>query len=241
MTAPKYVEVENELRKRILSGRYGIEGGIPTAKELAQEFSVVVNTAKVALYHLEGERLIIRRGNSYYVNMVTTVMTQYVLPIAERMRERGRTGYVKTLETVERVTIPEYVANKLDLDHQAILVLQTCISGDMADSEERPMQLSRFYYFMPVTDEQIARMQVDAVYDILLDAPISLSRDDEVFPRFPTDKELGYLNVTSTTPVLNVLSTVRDDKGNILLFQDLTRVPHAVLKYRYAFENRPKS
>jgi DNA-binding GntR family transcriptional regulator len=239
-----YVQLANGLRKDILQGKYGTKGGLPGIEELTRTSGLSRGTVYKSLALLQGERVIVERDRNYFVNVVPTVMTQYVLPIASRMSELRRTGYVKTVGKVERIQLPEYVANRLDITHPMEVVLQTCVSGDLAeDDTERPMQLSRFYYLMSVSDEQIARMQVDAVYDILLDAPPHLIRDDEVFPRFPTEDEINHLHVTEGTPVLNVMSTVlvRDDSGAVLLFQDLTRPPHAVLKYRYAFENRAKS
>jgi hypothetical protein len=84
-------------------------------------------------------------------------------------------------------------------------------------------------------------MNADAGYDILLEeAPTSLSRDDEISSRFPTNGELELLGVPETTPILGILSTVRDNNGKVLLFQDLARVSRSTLRYRYSFENRPK-
>lgn len=243
MSIAKYIEVANELRRRILSGIYGTQGGIPVAKELAAEFNVVINTIKVALFHLEGERLIVRRGNTFYVNSLVTIMTEYVLPISERMKKRGTIGYIRTVGTVNSIKIPVHLAEMLNVSHDTIVVLQTCISGDISEqNNERPMQLSKFYYFMSVSKQQQMLMQQDGSYDILLlEAPTDLLRDDQISSRLPTREECEYLNIIDTTPVLHILSTVRNNKGDILLFQDLTRVSHATLRYQYSFENRPKT
>lgn len=237
----KHILLANDLRKDILSGRYGIEGGLPGPNELARRSGYSRVTVNSALSLLEGERLIIKRDVGYYVNSpITTIMTQYVMPIAVRMRKYARTGHIKNVGAVERVDLPEYLAEKLELKSPVAVVFQPCVSVEVVDETEKPMQIARYYYFMPLTDDQVQRMDADASYDVLLESPVHLSRRDEIFPRLPTEEEAKLLSISNVMPVLSVLSTVLDEDGNILLFQDLTRVPHAILEYRYSFENRPK-
>src|SRR5690242_11110272 len=105
--------VASMLRKNILSGRYGSEGGIPDETEISKSFGCSGGTVIAALTLLEGERLVVHRGKSYYVNALPLVMTQHV-PSAHV--GASKVSYVKNVGQVVRMNaIPEYMANQLDI------------------------------------------------------------------------------------------------------------------------------
>jgi len=239
----KYTALANDLRRDILAGKYGTEGGLPGLEELVRRSGLARNTVKSALSTLEAEKLIIERDRNYFVNPpVVTTMTQYTLPIAIRMQKYSRMGEIRNTGEVRRLRLPAHLAEKLGLQQPVRVVLQECVSVEIVEGTgETPMQVAQYYYFMPLTDEQVQRMQDHASYDVLLESPEDLVRRDEMFPRLPTNEEIALLRVPPGMPVLNMLSTVFDEDGNILLFQDVTRIPRAVLEYRYSFKNRPKS
>jgi len=236
----KHIILANEIRKDILAGRYGMEGGLPGLDELTRRSGLARNTVRSALLILEGEKVIVERDRNYFVNSpVVTTMTQYVWPVAVRMQQYARKGEIRNVGEVRRIQLPEHLVDKVGLTPPVTVVLQLCTSVEIGDQEETPMQIARYYYFMPLTDDQIQHMQNDARYDVLLECPEDLVRQDQIFPRMPTNEEIEILKVPAGMPVLNVLSTVLDENGTVLLFQDLTRVPRAMLEYRYSFKNRP--
>ena len=228
----------NDLRKDILSGKYGTEGGIPGLDELVRRSGLARNTVRAAMTTLEEEKLIVEQDRNYFVNpLIVTTMTQYVLPVAIRMQKYARSGKIVNLEDVRRTWLPEHLQYRLGLTPVSV-VFQACSSIECKDSTETPMQIAHYYYFMPLSDKQIQNMQADAAYDVLLECEDELVRRDEISTRLPTNSEIEILRIPSGMPVLTVSSTVYDKTGSILLFQELTRIPRAVLEYRYSFKNR---
>lgn len=237
MVAPKHIAVANDLRKEILNGRFGPEGGLPPTSELAKKHGVVINTVKVALSRLEGEGLIIQRGQNYYVNSLEIVMTQHVsLPEA---RLHPRHGYAKTLHVaVERV--PEYVIRKLSLSGVREVPVRSQVAGEI-NGHERPLQLSYRYYFLPLTGEQVGRLGQEAGWDPLWDITDVLLSRDEICSRPATAQETAQLSLPDGTSVIALWEVIRSQDGTLLMAQELTLSPRDTLIFEFSFENKPKS
>lgn len=59
-----WVQLEEILTKRILSGQYAVGGRLPSVRELAQEAGVNPNTMQRALLSLEEQALVTTQGNT---------------------------------------------------------------------------------------------------------------------------------------------------------------------------------
>jgi len=235
MVAPKYVAVANELRKEILSGKFGSEGGLPPTSELAKSYDIVVNTAKVALGRLEGEGLIIQRGGNYYVNGLEIVMTRHV-PLPEA-RFQKRVGYVRTLR-VARVGIPEHVGRKLNVQSDRTIPMREQVSGEI-NGRFWPLQFSTRYYFLPLSDEQYHRLEQEAGTDPLWDITDTLLSRDEICSRPATTQEAEHLSLPDGTSIIALFEIIRDANGVLLMAQEITLSPRETLVFEFSFENRP--
>lgn len=237
----KSVELANQLRKNILSGTYGSEGGLPGIGELTKEHKLSNNTTIAALAILEGEGLVVRRGNSYYVNNLKFTMTHYIPPI--HMRKQN---YAKNIGSVERIELPEYIATRLRLGNRPEVVVRNQVTGEINDGDykELPYKLSCHYYVLPVTDEQLQKMQNDPTYDVMWERPDvrkELRCHDEIASRQVTQDEADLLNIKPCTPANTIFVTISDMNHNLLFIQELVLSPRVTLMYDYVFKNDPNS
>ena len=235
MPARKSVEVANQLRKNILSGVYGSEGGLPDFKQLSETYHVAINTIVAALAKLEGEGIIVRRGNSYYVHGMTFTMTHYVPPIHAR-----KSNYAKNLDAVEWKNIPQHIQSEYHLVATS-LTRKQLVGQTTEDGKEVPYMFVTRYYILNVTPDQVKHMNEDALYDVMWersDVQAVLFCHDEETVRLATSEEQELLNVPSGTPVLSILEIVRDVDKNILAIHDIVLRPHVKVVYEYNFRNQ---
>jgi DNA-binding GntR family transcriptional regulator len=238
MAAGKHITLANELERDILAGKYGWEGGLPSASELAQVQNISVNTVKASLALLEGKGLIEKRGIGYYVSRVPITMTQYVPPAHIRL---GREGYNKNIGPVKRTSLPKNLAEKLQLPSPELVVYRMQVSGEIAEANEKPLQITHRYYMLPISDEKLKQMQNDPTYDVMWNdptVPVELLSHDEVSPRLATDGERDLLNLPETTPITYVLETIRD-RNRVVMAQEIILSPRTTLVFEFPFTNRP--
>lgn len=235
MAVGKYVGLADELRKNILSGRYGMEGGLPSAKDIAVERKLAINTVKTALTRLEGEGLIVKRNVGYYVNNISITMTQYSPPSHVRYGD----GYSRDLRPVERISLPEHLASKIGKSQPVVFRMQ--VSGNLVEGQEQPMQISSRYYLLPISDEQFQHMQNDPTFDPMwIDWSVTLETHDESTSRFATSEELAHLKLASPAAVTSLLEVTSDPATNdILMILEAVLSPRVTLCHNFLFENKP--
>jgi len=235
---PAYVQLANELRKDILQGKYGSEGGLPGIEHLIRTSGLSRGTVYKSLALLQGEGVIQERDRTFFVNNSSIVMTQHVPTARARLQTQGKTAVVKNLAPVARVQLPDYLADVLKVARGTTATFRYRVSGEVINGNEVPGRLVRYHYLIPITDDQIQRMQDDPHADILAEQyPIKMKRHDDVSVRFPTHEEAEYLNVPETTPVLDLRVINRDMDGNVLLVQELALL-NMTLTYDYTFDNK---
>lgn len=226
------------LRKNILSGKYGSEGGLPPESELVKETGFARQTVKTALLLLEGEKLITQRGHVYHVNNLPITMTSYVAPANERYAKKE--GFAKNVADVENGReIPRYLAECMRVPMARSSAFCVRVTGEVADGEKQPTQLSARYYFLPLTNEQIERMQSDASYDPAWDLSGVLHSVDKVCARASTQEEAKLLELPSGTVILSLVESIRDDNGQLVMVHESALVPRSELEFSYDFLNEP--
>lgn len=230
----------NNLRKEILCGKYGSEGGIPEESEIAKNSGFARGTVNAALTLLEGEALITKRGRSYYVNRLPVVMTEYVPPA--HTRYIGKENFVRNLGEVQRVSsIPEYLAEKMQIPASTPAVYCVRLTGERVDGKEYPLQISHRYYLLPLTDEQVQRLQYDTNYDPAWeDTPVDLDVYEEVVPRLVTKEESDLLALPTLTAINNLIEIIYDMSGNHVVVHESAVSPRISFIYKFSFKNRPK-
>lgn len=229
----KHIALANELRKEVLSGRYGSEGGLPVASEIAKAYSVTINTVNLALNRLEGEGIVTKRGAVFYVNSIAVVMTSHVPLPGQRLP--GRQGYVKTLRTSEGL-LPPHIASTLGVSPESVFTREQ-VAGEI-NGHERPLQLSTRYYFLPLTPDQRQHVESDPNYDPMWEIQTTLHSHDEVCSRQATVQEAKLLNIPDDASVLAIWEVIKSPDGTLLMAQTLTLSARKTLIFDYLFENK---
>lgn len=227
----KNVELANQLRKDILTGKYGTEGGLPGAKELSRRSGFARNTVNSALALLEGERLIIRRDATYYVNTIPVTMTQYAPPTHVRYSN----GYTTNLVASGEQPLPDHLASRLNMDRCTAYRVQ--VSGEIVNGEQQPLQYSHRYYFLSIADGDLQRMKDDATFDPMWLIAETLVSRDENCSRYGTQDEITHLDLPTPSPVQSVWESIRDKRGTLLMVQETTLVPRFNLIFEFEFNN----
>jgi GntR family transcriptional regulator len=237
----RYITLANEIRKDIVSGKYGTEGGLPTIEELVERSSLSRATVYKSLAILEAEGLIISKNRNFFVNRESVPMIGYVPPLQERLKLSGKTAFVRNLEPVEGSTLPDHIADKLGLNRGTPCVYRHRISGELTvDGKEKPTRLLKFYYLIPITVEQLGRLNSVPATDILFEAaPAKMIREDTLLARHLTSEESELLDLPESTAVMSmhIMNSTMD--GQYLLVQESVFVG-VCFTYKYEFENRPK-
>lgn len=241
MAITKATELANRIRKEIFSGIYGTKGGLPEVREIANQNGVANNTVIAALSNLEGQGIIEKRGHSYYVNVSSVQLNQYVPPHYLILQSQGKTAFAENIINVEFVALPDEIADDLKVQRGIPVTHRMRVLGEVLENgQKKPTWLVEYYYLISLTDEQRQRMQDDPRLHILLETgPVELQRLDKISSRQPTKEEAQYLRIPETSAVTVLHSVVRDMNNQVLLYQYLVLLG-VTLTYDYPFENKPK-
>lgn len=235
----KYIELANQLRRDILSGLYGSEGGLPGINELVKRSGLAANTVYRALSMLEGECLLIQRDQTYFVNRISVSLSSYVPPHYLLMQSQGKTSFAVNIIPAEVVPLPDEIASRIPMTVGIPVTHRLRILGETEGEQKKPTWLVEYWYLIPLSEEQRQRMRDNPHLHILPEAsPVNLYRFDQISARQPTAEEAQYLQIEQMTPVLDFRSIVRDRGGHPLLYQQLVLLG-TTLTYSYDFENKP--
>lgn len=238
----RYIVLANEIRRDILSGKYGTEGGIPSIEELVERSKLSRATVYKALAILESEGLVVSRNRNFYVSQASITMTKHVPTLAERLKASGKIAFTRNLGPIKNATLPDYIADRLKLAHGTPCVYRHRIAGEMTpDGKEKPTRLLNYYYLISLSTEQLERLNTNPETDILREShPGEMIREDVLSARHLTSDEAKLLGIPQDTPVMSVqiVNTMLD--GEYLLVQESVFVG-VTFTYKYAFENSPPS
>lgn len=241
MSTRMYEKVANAICADVLSLRFGVSGALPESSHLMQMYEASKTTIRDALIHLQAQHIIEKKGHSYYANQSLVLMTRYVPPLPVRFGV-DKKGYTQNLSTVVRIPLPYHIADRIGVPYGTLSVYRSRVGGELAGEGRIPSQISYYHYILPVSDEQIERMNNDATVDILFEsAPVRMQRHDEISWRLPTEKEAETLLIPVTSPVGSLFIINRDMSNKVLLSQELVLAPRVTLVHDYAFDNRPQS
>ena len=242
MATGKHVALATELERNILAGMYGWEGGLPSTGELAQKWNMSINTVKNALSLLEGKNIIEKRGIGYYINLIPTTMTQYVPSVHTRLSNRE--GFVRNIGPVNKTSLPEHIKGRIHLSGEGLATFRVQVSGEIAEGNEKPLQITYRYYLIPISEDKSRRMQNDATYDPMWndsDIPTELVSHDEITPRLATEGERDLLSLPESTPITSLFEVIRDKNDKPLTVQEIILSPRTTLIFDFPFVNRPST
>jgi GntR family transcriptional regulator len=215
-SAPAYVRVANDLRRKIESGELGPGAQLPSVTELIRLYDVSNTTAQSAIRILKSTGLVeALRGKGVYVRRVQRVISRsadYTSPPAEGERAKYRAKSDQLVIT--EVAPPDDVAEKLHVDEDGRVVKRSRVMVE----KDKPVEIVASYF--PV---EIARdTELDRPSRIPGGTLAALRRlgypprhpaKEWVETRMPTAEESRILDLPPGTPVLRLLRLTCTDNS----------------------------
>jgi GntR family transcriptional regulator len=228
---PKYEQIADHFRTRIISGELKTGDEITSQRALMAEWEVARPTAAKALTTLSNEGYVeMRRGSGTFV-------TGYKLGnTGERPTPVGSTDLAFAADAsieflfAETVAGPEHVLRELGQPAEASVVHRKVL---VKNKDTTPAQLLTSWFPAELLEKAPmlldAELTPDAVNDYLADAvgrKITRSRD-KVNARLATESEREELGLDNPSAVLEHRLTVFDSKRNALLLNEAVYPPDA--------------
>jgi GntR family transcriptional regulator len=231
-----YQDIVEELRASILDGRLDPGERLPSENELAERYGTSRPTVRRAIALLKAEGLVsTAQGRGVFVRARPHVRLLLSGANFRRHRRAGLSGFNAQVEEqgqvpeqrlldVARVTASSEVALRLGVDPDSLVVVRRrlfLVNGE-------PVALCDSYYPGDWADgtalakpERIA----GGAYRLIEDpsGPIrrALKRSvDELVCRMPTPQEVEALRLAPGVPVVRVIRTVYDSRGNAVEVQE---------------------
>ncbi|MDG4794415.1 GntR family transcriptional regulator [Micromonospora sp. WMMD1082] len=224
---PPSRRIADELRAAIVNGELVDGDQLPSERDLASRYATARNTAREALSILQAEGLAVaRHGKGVFVRRRRPLMrmgrNRYsrsarnetgLSPFRIEVERQGRVPHTEC-RSVTRTVAPAEVAERLNLGHEAEVVRRE--NWYFADDE--PVQVGVTYIPTAVvadsplaTEKKLGRGSIYARFEDLGHAITRIR--EEVSARMPTPEEVAGLVMPPGVPVIEVLHTSVDDKG----------------------------
>ena len=208
-----------DLRKQIQEGSLGPGALLPSEPELAHEYNVSRQTARIALQALEQEGLVVvrpRRGRivrstqrlrwhlSEFEQPDHTVLTTSDAWETD-IEGQGHDPTRQDLE-VERITPPDNIAVRLGLDPKTDVCV---VRRHVRYIDGRPAIISDDYFDERIVRRtELAEPEDTTRENILAEAGYEQVYDiDEIITRMPTPAEVDKLGISAGTPVAEHIRT----------------------------------
>jgi GntR family transcriptional regulator len=218
---PRYVEIADELRRRIEAGAYAKTGKLPSERVLTGEFDAARNTVRDALQLLRVDDLIESRGGSgVYLRSFKRILRDSAERLSREQWGAGRAIWDKDLQgrdrtedvAVFKTDPPEHVARTLGVRGKEVW----CRSK-LYRSENRVVQQSVAWYpadlveGTAVTQQNTGPGGTYARLDEIGHGPARFAEEIEV--RLPLSAESKTLGITMSTPIILIVRTAYDSDG----------------------------
>ena len=222
VSTPLYVQIANELKRDILSNRYGTHGCMETQSQLAERFSVSLITIRKAMEMLEEEELVeIRRGKGTYVRRAPIVDPLQELTGISNIMSSLNIGNEVLVPVFELQETPEWLdeKSKEQLGDKVLFIRRVvAVNGVMVACAD--MYLPGKYYGSILKEE----VEKETVYRIYQDKlGIVLGHGRQIIRAAGATKELaGILNIPVNAPVLQIERRAYDNQGGLIEYMILT-------------------
>lgn len=133
--------------------------------------------------------------------------------------------YIKlNIGAIKRTTLPEHLAKAAQIEDSTPITYRMQVSVTIEDKKEKPFQIAYKYYLLPISDDTLERMNDDSSFDPVKELGGELMSQNRLSSRMATDNEKDLLAIDENTPLLNVIETLTNQQGTILLIQEVAIV-----------------
>ena len=228
---PLYAQVAGELRREIITGRYGQNGCIGTHAQLAARFSVSLITIRKAVQILEDEGIVeILQGKGTFVRRTALVDPLHNLTGISKMIDDMQMENQVEVPVFELQNTPEW----LDRETRGGLGEQSLFIRRVVSIKGIPVANTDMYLpgkFFPMFTK--AEVEDSTVYQIYCNKlGISLGRGRQIIRAAGASGAVAQsLRLAENSPVLQIERRAYDNQKNLIEYMILTYVAS-----KYCFE-----
>ncbi len=236
----KAESLADQLRDRIKQGEFGTGGRLPPVSQIAKDYETTRPTTYQALALLQGEGLVVTKGNSFYAHNAVRISTSVVPPFEEVLANQGIQSTVRNIIEPEIIIMPDEIATLFDTEKGSSTIHRYRVQGQAGI----PYRLSEYWFPEHLAHPYLQRLKDEPGYDILEDIKSDLGVTkqtvrDKVLARIPTKEEADLLSISRNTPVQEVRRTNRTLDRQVLMHHLIVFVgPLSMLEYEYEITNR---
>lgn len=219
---PLYTQVANELRKEILSNRYGEHGCIGTHAQLAERFSVSLITIRKAVQILEEEGIVeILQGKGTFVRSAALVDPLQDLTGISNMMSSMQMENQVTVPVFELQDTPDWIRHDVRRElGEKTLFVRRIVSVEGIPMANADMYLpGKFYTRFTKSD-----VEERTIYQIYRDKlGIGLGHGRQIIRAAGAKGEVAQsLRLPENSPVLQIERKAYDDQSNLIEYMILT-------------------
>jgi len=225
---PPSRRVADELRRAIATGALAPGDQLPSERALAERHGVARNTAREAMRILADEGLVTAvHGKGVYVRKSRRLFRFGSDRYSNRLREETglspyRAELAKQVRTarvdctsITRVSPPEQIATRLNLDPEATTVARR---ENWYYADDEPVQVGVTYIPWQIAEGTVlatsAQMGKGSLYARFEDGGHRITRvREEISARMPSPEETRGLSIPEGVPVIDVIHTGIDQDG----------------------------
>lgn len=229
------------LRERIKRGDFGTSGRLPTVTALAKEYKMARATMYQSLALLRSEGILTVRGTSYYAHY--PLMRIPGSPLFDKfLTEQGLKPVTANLQEPEVIAAPADVAVVLGLKEGDDVIYRLRRQG----TAEIHYRLQENWYPMDLAGDYLQEMKDDPDMNVAgrirQDKGIALTTiNDNIITRLPSSEEMALLNITRTTPILDVKKRFISQEGRVMVFiRSILVGAFFELSYEYPHQRKDK-
>lgn len=222
VSTPLYIQIANELRKDILSNKYGERGCMETQIQLAERFAVSLITIRKAIEKLEEEGLVeILQGKGTYVRQ-----SMIVDPLRNLT---GMSSIMSSMNMENIISVPEFKLMEtpewLDLKTEGALGPTCIFIRRLLSVKDVPYSCTDMYlpgkFWGTFSKEEVQEKTVYRIYQDKLG--IELGRGKQIIRASGAIKDVAEcLQIEENAPVLQIVRRAYDADGNLIEYMYLT-------------------
>ncbi len=219
---PLYAQIANELRKEILSGKYGSHGCIGTHSQLGERFDVSLITVRKAVQVLEKDGIVeILQGKGTFVRQ-----TALVDPLRDLT---GISNMMSSMQMEKQVSVPVFelrpAPETLDRDTAGALGDMPLFIRRVVSVGGVPMANADMYlpgrFASAFTREEAEKRTIYQIYQDKLGMNLGLGR--QIIRAAGASAEVAHsLGIAPGSPVLQIERRAYDDRETLIEYMILT-------------------
>lgn len=222
LVTPLYIQIADELKKEILSGKYGEHGCLETHAQMVERFDVSLITIRKAFEILQKDGLVeIQRGKGTFVKRSTLVDPLKKLTGISDMMSSMNIGNEVEVPVFELQDIPEWMDEETrQAMGEKTLFIRRIVGLNGTPAANTDMYLPGKYY-SDFSKEEVEKKTVYRIYQDTVG--IELGHGRQIIRAAGASEMIAQnLKIKEGAPVLEITRKAYDNKNQLIEYMILT-------------------